>query len=125
MKEKKKYILLVEDDNFLGPNYKIALEAAGHKIKLVVNGQEALAALEGEIPDLVLLDIFMPIIDGVEVLKKVSENERLKDMPIIVLSNLADSEEMKKCIDLGAKDYMVKSNWDISDIKKRIELFLD
>lgn len=89
-------ILVVEDDQFLLAAYKLKLEKEEFTVSLAQDGQEALDMLQTLTPDLILLDLVMPIKDGFAVLSDLKESEKLRDIPVIIASNLGQDEEIKK-----------------------------
>ena len=102
-------VILVVDDNeenreMLGRR----LAREGYEVRRASGGAEALAALETAAADLVLLDVMMPDINGYEVLKRLKANPRLKDIPVLMISSLEDTESVARCIELGAEDYLPK-----------------
>ncbi len=102
-------ILLVEDDKDLIEAYALVLKAARHKIKKALNGKEALVAVKKFKPELILLDLLMPIKSGKEFLKEYQKNKDHKDVKIIVFSNLQDSNELEDVYKLGADRFIIKS----------------
>ena len=102
-------ILLVEDDKDLIEAYAIVLEAAKHKIKKAYNGKQALSAAKEFDPDLILLDLLMPIKSGKDFLKEYKRDKAGKNVKIIVFSNLQDSDELEDVYSLGADRYIIKS----------------
>ncbi len=122
MSEKFK-ILLIEDDPMVVKLYQRKLTIDGHEVSLAFNGEEGVAALNKERPDIVLLDVMMPKMNGFEVLKIVKQDEKLKSIPIIVLTNLDDrSEDTEKIRQLGADDHLVKANTSLKELTERIRL---
>jgi len=118
-------ILLVEDDPMVVRMYQRKLEKDGFKLTFVFNGEEGLAALQKEKPELILLDIMMPKMNGIEMLKTVKADPAFKDIPIVMLTNLGDRpEDVQKCKELGAEDYWVKANTPIQEISERIKKIL-
>ena len=102
-------ILIVEDDKDLNNAYKIILENEGHNVVSVFNGQEALKELENFEPQLILLDLLMPVMDGRQFLRKY-DNQR--NIPVVVLSNLDGKKDIEQLLKLGASNYLVKSAID-------------
>lgn len=90
------------------------------------DGKEALKKLEDPQcnPDLILLDILMPYVDGMEVLKKIKEQDRLKNIPVILLTNLSQKEEVTQGLGLGASDYLIKSHFTPSEVLEKIRTYL-
>jgi CheY-like chemotaxis protein len=118
-------VLLVEDDKMIARTYirKLALE--GFRIAAASNGEEGLAALEKDRPDIILLDIMMPKMNGIETLKRIKANPAYKDLPVVILTNLGDrDEDVEKCKELGAEDYWVKANIPLRVVIERIRKIL-
>jgi len=124
MNDEKRKILIVEDDSFVLDIYQTKLTQEGFEVIAAANGMEALGKLEKEKPDLILLDIIMPYVDGLEVLKKVRSMDQLKDVPIILLANLSQKEEVDQGMTLGANDYLIKSHFTPSEVLKKINKYL-
>lgn len=124
MSDEKKTILIVEDDSFVMDIYQTKLAQEGFEVITADNGMEALKKLEKEKPDLILLDIIMPYVDGLEVLKKVRIMDRMKNVPIILLTNLSQKEEVDQGIALGANDYLIKSHFTPSEVLEKINKYL-
>jgi DNA-binding response OmpR family regulator len=103
-------VLLVEDDVELADLYKIQFEKAGFEFQYVTNGLQAVALLQDMKPDLILLDIMLPGTNGLDVLKKIKENETTRDIIVVLLSNLPEESAKEKGMSLGASEYLVKSN---------------
>ena len=115
------YILLVEDDPFLIDIYSTKLEASGFKADVAKNGEEALAKLKEKKPDLVVLDIVLPQLDGWEVLARIKENPDHKDLKVVVLSNLGQKEEVEKGVKLGATKYLIKAHHTPTEVVEEIK----
>lgn len=120
-KEKKQTIMIVEDDSFVMDIYKTKLSQEGFSVIEAENGVEALKKLKNEKPDILLLDIVMPYMDGLEVLKKIKENEDTKNIPVVLLTNLSQKEEVDKGMELGAMDYLIKSHFTPSEVLEKIK----
>lgn len=115
------YILLIEDDPFLIDIYSTKLEASGFKVGVAKNGEEALTKLKEEKPDLVVLDIVLPHLDGWEVLARIKENPENKDLKVVVLSNLGQKEEVEKGLKLGATKYLIKAHHTPTEVVEEIK----
>jgi len=124
MKEEKGNILFVEDDPFLVDIYSTALRKEGFNVEIAKNGNECLSKLQKEKPDLLLLDIVLPQMNGWEVLRKIKEDEQLKDLKIIILSNLGEKEEVEKGFALGVKMYLIKSHYTPKQVVEKIKKVL-
>lgn len=111
MQSKKIKILLVEDDSFLIGIYLSKFELEGFEITPAPNGEEGLKLAKCEKPDVVLLDILLPGKDGFWVLQELKKDPITKNIPVIMMTNLSEEENVKKAFDLGAADYLVKSNF--------------
>ncbi len=121
-------ILLVEDDPFLIDIYKTKLKEAGFEVQVATDGEEALRKLKQNNlqekplwPNLLILDIVLPHIDGWEVLKKIKEDKTLKDLKIIVLSNLGQKSEVERGLSLGATKYLIKAHYTPSEVVEEIK----
>jgi len=113
-------ILVAEDDKFLSSAYKVKLEKEGFGVKLVHDGEEAFNSLAKTVPDVILLDLVMPNMDGFDFLKKVREIDKYKKIPVVVASNLGQKEDIDKAMALGADDFIVKSDLSIDEVIKKI-----
>lgn len=120
----KKKIMVVEDDSFVMDIYKTKLTQEGFDVIEAINGAEALKKLKETKPDLVLLDIVMPYMDGLEVLKNMKNDEMAKDIPVILLTNLSQKEEVKNGMSLGASDYLIKSHFTPSEVLAKVKTYL-
>ena len=120
-------ILIVEDEKLLSKVLKEEFEEAGFDVIATLNGSDALKELKSgsEDIDLVLLDLLMPVMDGFEVLEEMHKDQILSSVPVIVLSNLGQDEEIKRAIKLGASDYFVKSQHPISEVVEKVKAFLE
>ena len=113
-------ILVAEDDKFLANAYRVKLNKAGYEIKIVSDGQEAIDSLETFTPDVILLDLIMPIKDGFVVLEELKKSDKWKNIPVIVASNLGQKEDIDRGMALGATDYIIKSQMPINDVLAKI-----
>lgn len=118
--EKKKTILIVEDEAALiaALNNKLTLE--GFAVLEAKNGQEGLETALSAHPDLILLDIIMPVMDGMTMLKKLREDAWGKEAKVFILTNLSDTQKVADAITQGSYDYLVKTDWTLEDIIARI-----
>jgi CheY-like chemotaxis protein len=122
----KQTIMVIEDDAFVMDIYQTKLSIEGFDVVGAENGMEALKKLEGGdfMPDLILLDILMPYVNGLEVLERIKKDEKLNKIPIILLTNLSQKEEIGRGIELGANDYLIKSHFTPSEVLEKIRVFL-
>ena len=121
----KPIILLAEDDVFVVSIYQTKLEKEGFTIAVAENGLEALKQLEKITPVMILLDIMMPYLDGIGVLKKIKESDEWRDIPVIMLTNLSEKEKMDEAMAMGASDYLIKSHFTPSEVMIKIREILD
>lgn len=122
MSEKKK-ILIVEDDQFLHKILATKIKAAGFDVISAYDGESALKKVK-EMPDLILLDLILPQMSGFEFLGEIKLDAKLKKIPVIVLSNLGQEEDLERAKSLGAQDYLVKANFSIDEVVKKIKEWL-
>ena len=114
MDDKKLKVLIVEDEQLLNEAYARVLAAASISLLRAYNGEEALEVLKKDKPDIILLDLRMPVMDGIEFLKKLKPKENLPNAKIIVFSNYDDQREIDEAFSLGAMHYMLKA-WATPD----------
>ena len=117
-------ILIVEDEEILLNVLKDRFEAEGWEVTVAKNGEEAMTAINKASFELVLLDLLMPKKDGFQVLEEVRNNPELKNLPIIVLSNLGGDEDIKKALALGANDYFVKTQHPMSEVVEKVNMLI-
>ena len=103
-------VLIVDDDDLMLHMYEVAFANSELAVQLAKNGEEAVRTIISSKPDLVLLDVMMPEMSGIDVLKKIRENPDTTNTKVIILTNLLDQAIKKQSFDLGAKDYLVKSD---------------
>jgi DNA-binding response OmpR family regulator len=115
-------ILIIEDDLVLTRMYQKKFEFDGYQVFLGFGGQEGLKLAMEKKPDIILLDIMMPEMDGFEVLKRLKKNPDTKNIPVIILTNLGTSKVLiDEALKLGAKDYLIKSKTSSADVVKKVE----
>jgi len=117
---KKRKLLLVEDDSFIASAYQKGLEQEGFEVLTASSGDDALIKIANERPDLVLLDLVMAGRDGFSVLSEIKNRQELKKMPVIILSNLGGKEDIEKGKNLGASDYIIKSDHSLVEVTEKI-----
>lgn len=118
------HILIAEDDGLLQKVMRTKFEKAGYRVSIAGDGEEALAKMRAEKPALVLLDIRMPKKNGFEVLKEAKRDPAIAEIPVLILSNLSQDPDIEKGLELGAADYIVKSDLSISDVVKKAGEYL-
>jgi DNA-binding response OmpR family regulator len=120
-----KKILLAEDDQFISRAYADGLGRAGFEIITALDGVEALAHMRSEKPDLVLVDLIMPGKNGFEILEEMKADASLRNIPVIILSNLGQESDVERGKTLGAADYLIKSNLSLQEVAAAIRSHLD
>lgn len=120
----KANILLMEDDVFLANIYKTKFEMEGFKISVAENGEIGLADVKKKKPDIILLDILMPKMDGFAVLEKIKADEETKNIPIILLTNLGQKDDVDKGLQMGATDYLIKAHFKPSEVVDKVKKVL-
>jgi CheY-like chemotaxis protein len=113
-------ILLAEDDRILRKAGEATLKKRGYAVIAAVDGEDALAKAREHKPDLILLDVIMPKLQGFEVLANLKSDAATRDIPVIMLSNLQDESDVRKATEAGALDYLVKSNVPLDVLAARI-----
>ena len=121
MDDNKKTILVVEDDEVTRNILNEKLIGAGYSVSVTKDGEAGLASALSGHPDLILLDILMPKMDGLEFLKRLREDAWGKDSTVMLLTNFSDNEKIAEVIQYGVRDYLVKSDWKIDDVLEKIK----
>ena len=119
-----KRIVLLEDDPLLIDIYQTKLKGRGFEIIVIDHGEGAVEKIEKEKPDLVMLDIVLPNQDGWQILKQLKAIEVLKDMKVVILSNLGQREEVEKGLHMGAEKYLIKAHYTPTQVVQEIENIL-
>jgi len=114
-------ILIVEDDPFLSEMYSTKLVQEKFDVDFAVDGKEAVKKARETKPDLILLDIVLPKMDGFEVLQEIKKDPELRNIQIIALTNLGQKEEVEKGLKLGADDYIVKAHFTPTEVINKIK----
>ena len=120
----KDKILIVEDEPFLLNMYKMKFKQGGFEVVSAIDGEEAIRTSRREKPDIILLDIMMPKIDGFEVLKNLKKNPLTKSISVLIFSNFSQKEQKEKGIALGAVDYFVKTNYTPNQVLEKVKNIL-
>lgn len=115
-----KNILIIEDDEFFRELLRKKLSSKNFNVLEAVDGEKGIEEMKNKKPDLVLLDLLLPNIDGFEVLLKVKADPTTSSIPIIIVSNLGQQEDIERGLKLGAVDYLIKSQFDIDQIIDKI-----
>ncbi len=114
-----KKILVAEDDKFLSSAYRVKLTKAGYEVKMTSDGKEALQEVGAFTPDLIILDLVMPVMDGFSFLAELQKQDNR--VPILVASNLGESEDIVRATKLGAIDYIVKTDLSMKKLIEKIK----
>jgi CheY-like chemotaxis protein len=114
-------ILLAEDDRILRKAGEVSLKKKGYEVICAVDGEDALAKARDHKPDLVLLDVMMPRLNGFEVLHALKSEAGTRDIPVIMLTNLEQPADIQRAKAAGAHSYLVKSNMNLDDLAARIK----
>lgn len=118
-------VLLVEDDTMLSDMYTMKFDGEGFEVWKGGNGVEGLKLLaEKGTPDIILLDVIMPQMDGFTMLAKIKENAQWKNVPVILLTNLGQEQDVKKGLAMGASDYLVKANFTPQQVVEKVKALL-
>ena len=117
-------ILFVEDDPLIVKIYTTRLTADGYEVLSADNGEAGLKLAEEMVPDLIVLDVMMPKMDGFAVLTKLRQNEKTKNVPILIYSNLAQEDEMNRAKTLGATEFIIKANFSPTEMVAKIKQYL-
>lgn len=123
-KTERAHVLLVEDDEFLANIYKTKFEMEGFKVSVALNGEAGLADVKKKCPDIVILDILLPKMDGFVVLEKLKADPETKHVPVILLTNLGQKDDVEKGLKLGAADYLIKAHFKPSETVEKVKKVL-
>ena len=118
---KKPTIFIVEDDPFILRVYERKLTSEGFDIVLATNGAEAFERIKDTVPNLILLDLVMPMKDGFELIAELKNDEKLKTIPIVVLTNLRQKKDIERVQSLGVSDYLIKSDNSIQGVVAKVK----
>ena len=120
-----KTILFIEDESVLQKTFGEILKQEGYEMISALDGEIGLRLAEEKKPDLVLLDLILPKVNGFSVLAKIKKDKGTKDIPVIVLTNLEGFEDIDKAIKMGATTYLVKANYSLEEVVTKIKKALD
>ncbi len=113
-------ILIAEDDEFIRDIYSRIFTMNGFEVILATNGAEALEKMEETVPDLILLDIMMPYQNGKEVFKKIKQNEKLKDVPVVFLTNVSAQDDLEQELLDQADKYLIKAHFTPKEVVEEV-----
>ncbi len=117
-------ILIVEDDKFLRELIAKKLIKEGYEVEEAIDGEDGVRKAKKIMPDLILLDLILPGIDGFEVLQRIKEDQKTALIPVVILSNLGQKDEIEKGLNLGAVDFLIKAHFTPEEIVEKIKLVL-
>lgn len=117
-------ILIVEDEDILAKVLQEKLEDDNFKVSVAYDGVSALSMIKNLKPDMVLLDLLLPKMSGLEVLASIKKDDDLSNIPVIILSNLSNDPEVKKALSMGAVDYMVKTKHPINEVIEKVNKYI-
>jgi DNA-binding response OmpR family regulator len=125
MPKDKIKILLVEDDSFLLGMYATKFEMEDFKVVMAEDGEKAVRLAAKEMPDIILLDIILPKVNGFEVLRQIKDNRMTAAIPVILLTNLSQKDEIEQGLKMGAEDYLIKAHFMPSEVVDKIKKVLN
>ncbi len=121
----KPTVLLIEDDKFLRELIVQKLEKEGFEVESAIEAKEAFKLMDEKKPDVVLLDLVLPGMDGFSITRKIKENSQTSDIAVIILSNLAQKEDFERAMSEGASDYLIKANFTLGEVVEKIRNVLN
>ncbi|MEY4723149.1 MAG: hypothetical protein RLZZ324_662 [Candidatus Parcubacteria bacterium] len=124
MEGKKTKVLIVDDDAFLSGIYATKLDMEGFEVVSARDGEEGVKTALKELPDLILMDVLMPKVDGFEALKKIKADPTTAKIPVIMLTNLGQKEDVEKGLSEGAADYLIKAHFVPAEAVAKIKKVL-
>ena len=116
-----KKILIIEDEAALQDALKKLFTGEGYEVAQALDGEEGIAMVASSKPDIILLDLILPKKHGFDVLAEMQKSEEQKKIPVLVLTNLEESTEVMKAIELGARGYLVKANYALKDVLAKVK----
>lgn len=119
-KKQAKKVLIVEDDVFLSDIYNKKFSKDGFDVLTASDGKKAVIIIKQKKPDVILLDIMLPQMDGFEVLEEIKKDPEIKDIPVILLTNTNEQDGIKRGYDLGIKDYIIKTFFTPSEVVNKV-----
>lgn len=125
MDQKKTKVLIVEDEEILLTALSEELKQEGFDVAGAKDGVEGVEKAASENPDLILLDLVMPRLDGIGALKQMKENPATKEIPVVILTNLSDYDKVSDALSLGAMDYLVKANYRLEELVNKVKTVIE
>jgi CheY-like chemotaxis protein len=118
-------ILIIDDEPIIRQLFQKVLEHEGHSVLTAGNGREALEVMKHHLPDLLLLDMMMPLMDGMSFLRLMRRNANWAQIPVVIMSALADKQNVCNAGGLGVRDYLLKAGFSLPVLRKRIKKYLE
>lgn len=118
-------IAIIEDNHTISQMYRMKFETEGFSVRMAGNGEIGVAVVKSFKPDIILLDIQMPEMDGVEALREIRANKESKDTPVVILTNLGEEEAPKEMRSLGIHSYIVKANFTPRQVVAHVKEIID
>jgi DNA-binding response OmpR family regulator len=118
-------ILFIEDDPLINKIYSTRLKADGHEVFAAENGEDGLKMVGEVMPDIIVLDVMMPRVDGFAVLEKLRADDRFKNKPILMYSNLNNEDEIKRAKQMGVTEFLIKANLSPTQMVAKIKQYID
>lgn len=125
MAEGNTKVLIVDDDEFLLEMYALKFKESGFEVEIAQNGRKALGKLQEFHPDVILLDVVMPIMDGFETLQEIRTKNTAPEAKIVMLTNLGQKEDTERGMSLGADDYVVKAHFTPTEVVEKVRAVLE
>lgn len=122
--QQKDTVILIEDDPFIAQMYALKFKQTPYNLVIGHDGEEGLALISEKKPVMVLLDVILPKMDGFTILQKIKSDEATKHTPVVLLTNLGQEQDIKKGMDLGAADYIVKAHYTPQEVVQKVESIL-
>lgn len=116
-----KKILVVEDESALHKVLKDKLEKEGYQVQVATDGSDALLFVQEFMPDMVLLDMILPKVDGMSVLETIHKEEKTKNIPVVILTNLDNGDKAEQAKAMGAHDYLIKTEWTLDQLLAKVK----
>ena len=114
-------VLIVEDDVFLADLYKTKFALEGFEVLVAYDGEKGLESIKKNSPDIILLDLILPKIGGFAILETIKADNKLKSIPVILLTNLSQKADIEKGLQMGASDYLIKAHFMPSEVVAKIK----
>lgn len=121
----KKVVLLVDDDPLILQTYQTEFELSGFEVIKASDGQNAIRMAKENKPSVILLDILMPVMSGLEVLKKLKEDSEISEIPVFTLTNIGQEEAIQEALDSGAADFILKYRFSPAEVVEKVKKVLD